>query len=112
MRKARTQDVLYFFSGLAANWKARRPLAAFFERNYDAIYKRFESTYTTKYLVSIAYSVFSTAEDRAHVEAFFEGKDISKYNMSLAQAVDTIKAKTSWIERSTPDIVQWLEKRA
>ncbi|KAI0309891.1 hypothetical protein OF83DRAFT_1157095 [Amylostereum chailletii] len=26
------------------------------------------------------------------------GKNLSKYNMSLAQAVDTIKVKTSWIE--------------
>ena len=26
-----------FFSGLAANFKARRPLVAFFEDNYDAV---------------------------------------------------------------------------
>ena len=37
MDRARDQDVTYFFSGLAANFKARRPLVAFFEDNYDAV---------------------------------------------------------------------------
>ena len=37
MDRARDQDVTYFFSGLAANFKARRPLVALFEDNYDAV---------------------------------------------------------------------------
>ena len=55
---------------------------------------------TTKYLVSTCYAGFSTKEDLAHAEKFFEGKDVSKYNMALAQAYDSIKAKIRWIEVS------------
>ena len=37
MDRARDQDVPNFFGGLAANFKARRPLVEFFEANYDAV---------------------------------------------------------------------------
>ena len=80
MDRARDQDVPNFFGGLAANFKARRPLVAFFEANYDLVrffvwrrahateltdgacaftlflqlYKRFEGNFTLKYLVTVS----------------------------------------------------------
>ncbi|THH11180.1 hypothetical protein EW146_g8133 [Bondarzewia mesenterica] len=110
MTKARDQDVVYFFTGLAANFKARKPLVQFFQDNYDALYKRFEGNFTLKYLVSTVFSGLSTENDRQSAEAFFEGKDISKYNQALAQALDSIKAKAAWIERSSSDIAEWLDR--
>ncbi|KAI0029430.1 peptidase family M1-domain-containing protein [Vararia minispora EC-137] len=110
LNKARAQDVLYFFSGLSQNIDARRPLRDFFEKNYDTLYDKFATTFTTKYLVSMTYSGFSSQTDLEHADRFFEGKDISKYNMSLAQAQDSVRSKIRWIERSTDDITQWLEQ--
>ncbi|THH11179.1 hypothetical protein EW146_g8132 [Bondarzewia mesenterica] len=98
MTKARNQDVMYFFAGLAANPTARRQLIKFFEDSYDALYKRFEGNFTLRYLVKSVYSPLSTEKDREAAAAFFEGKDISKYNQALAQALDGIKAKAVWIE--------------
>jgi len=35
--KARDQDVMYFFSGLSANRKARRPLVQYLKDEYDTV---------------------------------------------------------------------------
>lgn len=97
---------------------------------YDTqLYKRFEATSTTKYLVSATYASFSMKEDLERAETFFRGRDVSKYNLALAQAYDSIKAKIRWIEvgfqspvvgrchclysplqRSTDDLQSYLEE--
>jgi aminopeptidase 2 len=38
LSKARDQDLIYFFSGLKANPKARRPLAKFFKDNFETVF--------------------------------------------------------------------------
>jgi len=63
-----------------------------------------------KYIVQSVYSGFGKEEDRVKAEAFFKDKDTRKYNQALAQALDGISAKSAVIERSTSDIVTWLEK--
>ncbi|KAA1467279.1 leucyl aminopeptidase [Dentipellis sp. KUC8613] len=108
--KARDQDVVYFLAGLSANYKARRKVLQWFEDSFDIIYKRFEGNFTLKYLLMVLLSGLSTSQDVKRVEAFFKGKDTSKYNQSLAQGIDSIKAKAAWIDRSTDDLVQWLDK--
>ncbi|KAI0050503.1 leucyl aminopeptidase [Auriscalpium vulgare] len=109
LNKSRNQDVVYFFNGLTANESARRTLATFFEDNYAVFEKRFESTFSLKYLVSAVYRNLTAEKDRLHVEQFFKDKNISKFNLVLAQVLDGIKTKTAWVERSTPDIEQWLK---
>lgn len=37
LNKARDQDVVYFFRGLAVNPKARRPLVQFFKNEYEKV---------------------------------------------------------------------------
>ena len=36
-KKARDQDVFYFFAALGANYKTRRLLTEYFQENYDAV---------------------------------------------------------------------------
>ena len=38
-----------------------------------------------------------------------QGKDVSRYDMALAQSLDGIRARASWNERSTADLRRWLE---
>lgn len=40
-----------------------------------------------------------------------QDKDVSRYDMVLAQSLDGIRARAKWIERSTTDLKQWLENR-
>ncbi|KAI0259093.1 leucyl aminopeptidase [Gloeopeniophorella convolvens] len=106
----RNQDFIYFFRGLATNSKVLFTLREFFEKNYDTINTRLETTFSMKYLVQAVYSGFGKEADRVKAEAFFKDKNISKYNQALAQALDGITTKAAFIKRSTPDIVAWLEK--
>jgi len=106
----RNQDLIYFFRGFCTNTEALYALREFFEANYHSINKRLESTFSMKYIVQSVYSGFGKEEDRVKAEAFFKDKDIRKYNQALAQALDGISAKAAFIERSTSDIVTWLEK--
>ena len=87
--KARDQDVVYFFRGLSGNPKARRLLAQYFKEEYDALYKRFEATFTLKSLVEVrifqlgvyphsdtahklSMGTLSTEKDRVEIVEFFQ----------------------------------------
>jgi len=107
--KARDQDIMYYFAGLAGNVKTRRLLAKYFQDEYDVLYKRFEGNFTLQYLVRYSLDFLSTKEDLEAVEAFFKDKDTSKYNQSLAQTLDTVRAKIAYINRSTDDLSSWLK---
>jgi aminopeptidase 2 len=68
----------------------------------------------------------STKEDVESIEAFFKDKDTSKYNMALAQMLETIRTRVAFIEvraycrtsistdicfqRSFNDLNDWLAK--
>ncbi|KAF8261355.1 leucyl aminopeptidase [Lactarius quietus] len=106
----RNQDLIYFFRGFCTNTEALYALREFFEADYHTINKRLETTFSMKYIVQSVYSGFGKEEDRVKAEAFFKDKDTRKYNQALAQALDGISAKSAVIERSTSDIVTWLEK--
>ena len=45
-----------------------------------------------------------------HLQQWLQDKDTSKYDMSLAQALDSIKARYTYIGRSTEDLKQWLDE--
>ncbi|PFH52379.1 hypothetical protein AMATHDRAFT_140150 [Amanita thiersii Skay4041] len=111
MEKSRDQDVVYFFRGLEANFKARRALARFFMDEYENLYKRFESNFTLSFLVTLSLSSFTTKKDYNEIEEFFKGKDRSKYDLSLGQALDGIRAKTAFIERATGELEGWISSR-
>ncbi|KAL0066570.1 Aminopeptidase 2 mitochondrial [Marasmius tenuissimus] len=108
---ARDQDVTIFFRGWSQNPKARRPGSAFFRKYYDEFYKRFSETFTLKYLVQESFAVLSTEKDLKETEAFFEGKETSKYSLALAQSLDSIRARIAFIKHSTDDLQKWLKER-
>ncbi|KAH9169597.1 leucyl aminopeptidase [Lactarius sanguifluus] len=110
LSSVRNQDLVYFFRGFCMNTEALYALREFFEANYSSINKRLEMTFSMKDIVQSVYSGFGKEEDRVKAEAFFKDKDTRKYNQALAQALDGISAKAAFIERSTSDIVTWLEK--
>ncbi|KAJ6513872.1 leucyl aminopeptidase [Mycena vitilis] len=110
LAKSRDQDIVYFFRGLQANVHARQRLAVFFKDNYDTLMKRFEGNFTIKSLVSCSFGALSTRKDYESTVEFFEGKDTSKYNQSLAQALETIRTRIAYIERSSGDLNEWLLK--
>ncbi|KAL0947133.1 hypothetical protein HGRIS_013264 [Hohenbuehelia grisea] len=108
--KARDQDVVYFFRGFEMNTHARRRIPEFFKEKYDVLYKRFEGNFTLKYLLESSFRTLTTEKDYKDITEFFKDKDTSKYSHGLLQSLDTVRAKIGFIERSTDDLVSWLEK--
>ncbi|EGO21509.1 hypothetical protein SERLADRAFT_372157 [Serpula lacrymans var. lacrymans S7.9] len=112
LTNARDQDLVYFFAGLRGNNKTRRRLAKFFKDNYDTLYARFEGNFSLKYIVEEAFGGLSTEEDYEETVKFFKDKDTSKYNLALEQTLDSVRATSAWLkwcQRSTTDILEWLE---
>ncbi|KAF8682603.1 ERAP1-like C-terminal domain [Rhizoctonia solani] len=102
------QDIMYYFAGLSGNRASRRRIAKYFKENYEKIYKRFEGNFSLNYLVKYSFDSFSTEKDAKDVEEFFKDKDTSKYNLALAQTLDSIRASTKWLDRSRDDVAEWL----
>ncbi|KAF7322818.1 Aminopeptidase [Mycena chlorophos] len=111
MKKSRDQDVLYFFRGLQGNPFARRKIPEFFKTNYDEFEKRFEGNFTVRLLIPSIFNGLTTQDDLAATEAFFKDKDVSKYNMALAQALEGIRTRIAYIARSREDVKAWLVER-
>ncbi|KAG9104921.1 Aminopeptidase 2 mitochondrial [Ceratobasidium sp. 370] len=102
------QDMMYYFAGLASNRASRRRIAEFLKENYERLFKRFEGNFSLNYLVKYGFDSFSSEEDAQDVENFFKGKDTSKFNLALAQTLDSIRASAKWLNRSKDDVGQWL----
>ncbi|KAL1672234.1 hypothetical protein EV122DRAFT_284153 [Schizophyllum commune] len=108
--EARDGDMPPFFRGLQGNPAARRMLVLLLKDNYDAIYKRFEGTFSLGRIIQAPIESLSTKKDYEETKAFFADKDTSKYDMSLAQALDSVKARYTYIGRSTEDLKHWLDE--
>ncbi|KAJ7667400.1 leucyl aminopeptidase [Mycena rosella] len=111
LTKARDQDAVSFcYNGLASNPVTRQRLPAFFKDNYDAFSKRFATNSMLKYLVEACFGELSTQKDYDETEEFFKDKDTTRYSMALAQALETIRTRIVYIERSRDDLSDWLSK--
>ncbi|KAJ7877349.1 leucyl aminopeptidase [Mycena leptocephala] len=110
LTKARDQDVVHFCFGLESNPLARPLLVNFFKDNYDAFSKRFATNSMLKYLVSACFRGLSTQQAHDDAQDFFKDKDTTRYSMALSQALETIRARIAYIERSHHDLSSWLTK--
>ncbi|KAL4067568.1 leucyl aminopeptidase [Scleroderma citrinum] len=112
LNKVRNQDIIYFFMGLQRNFRTRRSSATFMLNNFSEIEKIYEGNFSFKSVISASLRNMSTQQDYERIQAFFKDKDTSRYNIALSQTLDTLRASMAWIERSTPDITEWLDKRS
>ncbi|KAF8603360.1 hypothetical protein BDV93DRAFT_523426 [Ceratobasidium sp. AG-I] len=104
------QDMRSYFGGLSGNRTSRRRVSEFLKENYDKLYKRCEGNFSFEYLVKYSFESLSSEKDAQEVEKFFKDKDTSKFNLALAQTLDSIRANTKWLERSRDDVAQWFNE--
>ncbi|KAH9942750.1 peptidase family M1-domain-containing protein [Amylocystis lapponica] len=110
---AREQDLFFFFQGLSRNFKTRRYAADAFKAHYDTFYSKLSGGGTgLRIAIEAVFGALSSKKDHHATAAFFGAKDVSKYDMTLKQALESILTRSAWIERSTTDISKWLEDRA
>ena len=80
------------------------------QANWDLMYKRLPPTLPMLGLmVKLFTTGFTNQQQLDEVEKFFEGKNTNGYDQSLAQAIDSIKSKLSWVDRDREDVSKWLK---
>ncbi|PFH47257.1 hypothetical protein AMATHDRAFT_198286 [Amanita thiersii Skay4041] len=108
IQNTRVQEIMPFLHGLLANFRARHALLQFFMDEYDTIYKQCEDTFILPDVIQIPLSCFSTQKDYDRIKEFFRGKDTSRYDMALAQALDGILARMILINKATEELEDWV----
>jgi len=62
-------------------------------------------------VVQIVTGSFTSKQSVEEIENFFKDKSTKGFNQGLAQSLDSVRAKASWIERDGQDVRTWLSDR-
>jgi aminopeptidase 2 len=62
-------------------------------------------------VVQLVTNSFCSKEAVDEIEAFFKETSTKGFDQGLAQSLDAVRAKASWIERDAQDVRQWLSER-
>lgn len=101
---------MYFFIGLASNRASRRLIWSVTRSRFAELQRRFAGNFSLSRLVEYSFSSLSSESDAKEVQAFFEGKDTSKFVMGLQQGLDAVRANGKWVQRDAEDVKSWLRE--
>ncbi|WFD28387.1 Aminopeptidase 2 mitochondrial [Malassezia nana] len=108
----KTQDIPIFYAALSSNPAARRRLWDETRTHWDALAARFERNFSFKNVIRAAIGSLTRHQDADTIESFFRTRDTSTYHMILAQALELVRARAKWLERSASDVQAWCAARA
>lgn len=104
------QDIYIPLSGLRSHAQGVAALWEWMKENWDALEKKLPPGLTMLgSVVSICTSGFTHADQIDQIKEFFDKKSTKGFDQSLAQSLDSIKAKSQWIERDSEDVKSWLQ---
>ncbi|KAF2842787.1 hypothetical protein M501DRAFT_993558 [Patellaria atrata CBS 101060] len=105
------QDIYLPLGGLRAHKEGILELWQWCTEHWDELEKKLPPGLTMLgTVVSICTSSFTTLEHRQRIIDFFGQRKTKGFDQSLAQSLDAIKAKASWIERDSEDVKEWLRQ--
>ena len=102
------QDYMYFFAALSSNVASRRLLWETVQQRFDELVRTFDGNFSLAGLLRMTIAPLTTDADADAVEAFFRGRNTSKYSMALAQGLDAIRSQARWLARDSADVAEWL----
>jgi aminopeptidase 2 len=96
--------------GLRTHAEGINALYEWMEENWDLLYEKLPPALSMLgSMVNIMTSGFTSQEQLDRVEKFFESKNKSGYDQSLAQSRDAIRSKVSWLARDRDDVAAWVK---
>ena len=105
--RVRSQDTITVVAGVAANPKGRQPAWEFVKNNWGEFDRRYGGGgFGLMRLVSICNS-FTTEEQRADVENFFEENPAPAAERTIRQALERMRLNIRWLELNRPAINAW-----
>jgi aminopeptidase 2 len=108
--EVKTQDLMYFFGGLASNRYARRQIWHDLQKGLADLVARFQGSMTLPRVILSGFERFSSEEDLKAIIDFFEDKDTKDFDQALKQGIDTVRAKIAWLKRDAKDVEDWLRE--
>ncbi|KAL2022807.1 hypothetical protein VTK56DRAFT_4623 [Thermocarpiscus australiensis] len=107
--EVKDQDIYMPASGLRGHPEGILALFEFMVDHWEPLIKKLPPALSMLgTMVTIMTSSFTKKEQLAKVEKFFEGKSTNGFDQSLAQSLDAIRSKISWVERDGADVSAWL----
>lgn len=98
-------------AGLRSHPEGIEALFKWMVNNWDELYKRLPPALSMLgSMVQIMTSSFTKPEQLAQVEKFFADKNTSGYDQALAQSLDGVRSKISWLSRDKSDVAGWLKE--
>lgn len=109
--EVKDQDIYMPASGLRSHPEGIEALFAWLEENWDKLVVKVPPSMSMLgSLVSIFTSSFTKQEQLDRVDKFFSGKSTAGFEMALAQSLDAIRSKVSYLERDREDVKAWLKE--
>ncbi|KAH6709252.1 peptidase family M1-domain-containing protein [Leptodontidium sp. MPI-SDFR-AT-0119] len=108
--EVKEQDIYMPVGALRTHPAGIEALYQWMTENWDELARRLPAGLSMLgSMVSICTSSFSSQADIDRITKFFEGKSTKGYDQSLAQSLDSIKAKSAWLDRDREDVKRWVE---
>ncbi|KAK6587385.1 hypothetical protein PZA11_000675 [Diplocarpon coronariae] len=108
--EVKEQDIYMPVSALRTHAAGIEALYGWMTENWDELARRLPAGLSMLgSMVSICTSSFSSQADMDRITKFFEDKSTKGFDQSLAQSLDSIKAKSAWLQRDREDVKKWVE---
>ena len=109
--EVKDQDIYMPASGLRSHPDGIEALFNWLTINWDPLVQKLPPALSMLgSMVTILTSSLTTKAQLAKVEKFFEGKNTNGFDQSLAQTLDAIRSKVTWLERDGADVAAWLKE--
>jgi aminopeptidase 2 len=109
--KVKAQDIYLPISGLRAHAEGITALWSWFKANWNELVARLPPGLSMlSSVVSICTASFTHEDQLKDVQNFFKDRQTKGFDQSLAQALDAIRAKQSWLQRDSDDVKTWLKE--
>ena len=103
------QDIRVCATALSENPSARRLLWKYIKDNWEPLHARMGSNSSVlERFMKLSLKNFADFETEAEIRGFFQDKDTSGFDMSLAVVLETIKVNAQYRERDGEVIMEWL----
>jgi aminopeptidase 2 len=108
--EVKDQDIYMPTAGLRGHANGVEALFVCMTENWDELVKKLPPALSLLgTMVTICTSGFTNQEQLGRVEKFFADKPTAGFDQSLAQSLDAIRSKVSWLERDRADVADWLK---
>ncbi|KAL8294162.1 hypothetical protein RB597_008058 [Gaeumannomyces tritici] len=106
------QDIYMPLTGLRSHPEGIEAVYNWMTANWEELVKKLPPALSMLgSVVTISTSSFTRQEQLERVETFFGAKDNKGYDQSLAQSLDSIRSKITWVKRDAEDVASWLKEK-